>query len=36
MIQPIDGDVESFEDHLAAVMCNCSMILDQLKLNKSE
>lgn len=31
MIQPIDGDVESYEDHLSAAACNLSMILNQLK-----
>jgi len=31
MIQPIDGDAESYEDHLSAVACNLSMILNQLK-----
>lgn len=34
MMFPLDDDTETFEDHLAAIMCNCSMILDQLKLNK--
>ena len=31
MIQPIKGDIESYEDHLSAVACNLSMILNQLK-----
>jgi len=31
MIQPIEGDYETYKEHLAAVMCNASMILDQLK-----
>lgn len=33
---PIVDDVESFKDHLAAIMCNCSMILDQLKISELE
>lgn len=35
MIQPIENDPETYEDHLAAVATNMSIILDQLKLNKS-
>lgn len=31
MIQPIETDEESYKDHLSAVLCNASMILDQLK-----
>ena len=31
MIQPIETDEESYKDHLSAVLCNCSMLLDQLK-----
>jgi len=31
MIKPIEGDVESYEDHLSAILCNASMILDQLQ-----
>lgn len=34
MLDPIDGDPESYIDHLAATLCNMSMILDQLKLEK--
>ena len=30
MIQPIEGDTETYKDHLSAVLCNASMILDQL------
>lgn len=30
MIQPIETDEESYKDHLSAVLCNASMILDQL------
>lgn len=30
MIQPIETDEETYKDHLSAVLCNCSMILDQL------
>lgn len=32
MIFPLKDDPETFEEHLAAIACNCSMILDQLKL----
>lgn len=32
MISPIENDPENYEEHLAAVLCNASMILDQLKL----
>ena len=31
MIQPIETDEETYKDHLSAVLCNASMILDQLK-----
>jgi hypothetical protein len=31
MIQPIENDSETYEEHLAAVSCNMSMVLDQLK-----
>lgn len=34
MIFKIENDVETYQDHLAAIMCNCSMILDQLKLKE--
>ncbi|MFZ2486950.1 MAG: hypothetical protein WAZ19_02415 [Anaerolineae bacterium] len=34
MMFPLKDDVETFEDHLAAILCNSSMILDQLKLKK--
>ena len=33
MIQPIETDEETYKDHLSAVLCNASMILDQLKNN---
>jgi hypothetical protein len=33
MIQPIEEDEETYKDHLSAVLCNASMILDQLKNN---
>ncbi len=36
MMFPLKDDVETFEDHLAAILCNSSMILDQLKLKKDE
>lgn len=35
MVQPIQNDEETYEQHLASSLCNLSMILDQLKLNKS-
>lgn len=35
MMWPKEDDPEKFEDHLAAIMCNCSMILDQLKISKN-
>ena len=35
MIQPIEGDEETYLDHLVATATNLSIILDQLKLNKS-
>lgn len=34
MIQPIENDPETYEDHLAAVATNMSIILDQLDKNK--
>lgn len=38
MLQPIKNDPETFKEHLVAVLCNMSMILDQenLKHKKSE
>ena len=30
MVQPIENDEESYIDHLSAILCNASMILDQL------
>ena len=35
MIQPIDNDEETFQEHLTAVLCNMQMIYQQDKLNKS-
>ena len=32
IVQPLDDDKESYMDHLAAIACNVSMILDQLNL----
>jgi hypothetical protein len=32
MVQPIENDPESYTEHLAAVLCNSSIILDQLEL----
>lgn len=34
MVQPIEGDEENFTQHLAAVLTNCSILLDQLELEK--
>lgn len=34
MIQPIENDTETYEDHLVAVATNMSIILDQLDKNK--
>jgi hypothetical protein len=36
MIQPVEDDPETYEDHLAAVATNMSIILDQLRNNKSK
>lgn len=33
MIQPIDNDTETFEEHLAAILCNAQMVYQQRKLN---
>jgi hypothetical protein len=33
MIQPIETDEENYKDHLSAILCNASMILDQLNYN---
>lgn len=33
---PSGGDKETYIEHLAAVMCNCSMILDQLEIESNE
>ena len=35
MIQPIETDEETYKDHLSAVLCNCSMLCDQLNLQKN-
>ena len=32
MIQPIETDIETFEEHLAAILCNAQMIYQQRKL----
>jgi hypothetical protein len=34
MFQPIDNDEETFEEHLAAILCNAQMIYQQRKLKK--
>ena len=36
MIQPIEDDPETYEEHLSAVLTNMSIILDQLYLEKSK
>jgi hypothetical protein len=36
LVQPIENDEESYIDHLSAILCNASMILDQLKLCKNQ
>lgn len=33
---PLKDDPETFSDHLSAIMCNCSMVLDQLKLKQNK
>lgn len=35
MIQPIETDTETFEEHLAAILCNAQMVYQQRKLNKN-
>lgn len=35
MIQPIDSDPETFEEHLSAILCNAQMVYQQRKLNKN-
>ena len=35
MIQPMENDPETYEDHLAAILCNASMIVDQKNINKN-
>lgn len=35
MIQPIDNDPETFEEHLASILCNAQMVYQQRKLNKN-
>ena len=32
MIQPIEGDKENYKDHISAILCNASMILDQINI----
>lgn len=36
ILNPVKGDVESKKDHLAAIACNVSMILDQEALRKTD
>lgn len=36
ILQPIKDDKESVEDHLAAIGCNISMILDQIDLSQEK
>jgi hypothetical protein len=35
MIQPVDSDPETFEEHLASILCNAQMVYQQRKLNKN-
>lgn len=35
MIKPVENDPEDLKDHLAAVLCNMSMVLDQLELKNN-
>lgn len=35
ILQPIDEDDESLKEHLAAIACNVSMIIDQLELQNN-
>ena len=35
MIQPVHNDPETFEEHLAAILCNAQMVYQQRKLNKN-
>lgn len=35
MIQPIDSDPETFEEHLAAILCNAQMVYQQRKLKNN-
>lgn len=34
MVQPVENDQETFKDHLAATLTNCSILLDQLEIKK--
>ena len=36
VLQPIKDDKESLEDHLSAIGCNISMIVDQLELSQEK
>lgn len=36
LVQPIENDEESYIDHLSAILCNASMILDQLHNEKTK
>jgi len=36
MIQPIKNDPETYKQHLSAILCNASMILDQLEIISKE
>jgi hypothetical protein len=33
ILNPVENDPESFEDHIAAIFCNAQMVLQQRKLN---
>lgn len=34
ILKPVEGDPETFEDHIAAIMCNAQMIWQQRKLKE--
>lgn len=36
MIKPIENDTETYKEHLSAILCNASMILDQLHLKEQK
>jgi|SRR6478609_726228 len=36
ILKPIKNDPENIEDHLSAIGCNLSMVLDQIEIEKNE